>query len=148
MFREGYASMGANRAQQCRDKEFVTLDWVEPTFDAADIIRCGEDVFVLHGQSCNMAGFEWIRRTLGRRGIRAHQVHHPNILNPNHIDASIMPLRPGLLLATPPVIDDCKVIPRNNIKMYIPLLSSSPSHSTNLRLNSVNRCSKITDGKL
>jgi len=113
LFREGYASTGAKRAQQCKDKEFVTHDWIEPTFDAADIIRCGEDVFVLHGQSCNMAGFEWIKRTLGRRGIRAHQVHHPNILNPNHIDASIMPLRPGLLLATPPVIDDCKVFKDN-----------------------------------
>ena len=109
LFREGYASNGGNRSQQCLDKEFVTHDWVEPTFDAADIIRCGEDVFVLHGLSCNMAGFEWIKRTLGRRGVRAHQVHHPIILNPNHIDASIMPLRPGLLLATPPVIDDCKV---------------------------------------
>ena len=60
-----------------------------------------------------MAGFEWIKRTLGRRGVRAHQVHHPNILNPNHIDASIMPLRPGLLLADPAVIDDCKVIISN-----------------------------------
>ena len=88
----------------------MTHDWVEPTFDAADIIRCGEDIFVLHGNSCNMAGFEWIKRTVGRRGIRAHQVHHPNILNANHIDASIMPLRPGLLLATPPVIENCKVI--------------------------------------
>ena len=126
LFREGYASTGAKRAQQCKDKEFVTHDWIEPTFDAADIIRCGEDVFVLHGLSCNMAGFEWIKRTLGRRGIRAHQVHHPNILNPNHIDASIMPLRPGLLLATPPVIDDCKV--RSMImsrRFYARLLNTS-----------------------
>ena len=39
LFREGYASTGAKRAQQCKDKEFVTHDWIEPTFDAADIIR-------------------------------------------------------------------------------------------------------------
>ena len=74
------------------------------------MIRCGEDVFVLHGLSCNLAGFEWIKRTLARRGVRAHPMHMPKILNPNHIDASIMPLRPGMLLATPPVVDDCKVL--------------------------------------
>ena len=88
----------------------MTHDWVEPTFDAADIIRCGEDVFVLHGNTCNLAGFEWIKRTLARRDIRAHLVHHPNVLNPNHIDGSIMPLRPGLLLAAPPVINDYQVL--------------------------------------
>ena len=110
LFRKGYADTADIRPEQCLRKEFVTHDWVEPTFDAADIIRCGEDIFVLHGNSCNMAGFEWIKRTVGRRGIRAHQVHYPNILNANHIDGSIMPLRPGLLLAAPPVIENCKVI--------------------------------------
>ena len=80
-----------------RRREFVTHDWVEPTFDAADIIRCGRDVFVLHGQTCNLAGFDWIERQLRRRGLRAHLLHMPNILNPSHIDASILPLRPGLV---------------------------------------------------
>ena len=110
MFRDGYASTAHKRAQQCLEREFVTHDWVQPSFDAADIIRCGEDVFVLHGNTCNLAGFEWIKRTLARRGIRAHLVHHPTILNPNHIDATIMPLRPGLLLAASSVINDYQVM--------------------------------------
>ena len=54
--------------------------------------------------------------------INTHQVHHPNILNPNHIDASIMPLRPGLLLATPPVLDDCKVMISNCTQTLSPVI--------------------------
>jgi len=109
LFREGYATMGAKREKQCLDREFVTHDWVEPTFDAADIIRCGQDVFVLHGHSCSLAGFEWIKRTMARRGIRAHLMHTPKVLNAGHLDASILPLRPGLLLATPGEVEACKV---------------------------------------
>eukprot|EP00656_Telonema_subtile_P053634 TRINITY_DN781_c0_g1_i11.p1 TRINITY_DN781_c0_g1~~TRINITY_DN781_c0_g1_i11.p1 ORF type:complete len:249 (-),score=35.42 TRINITY_DN781_c0_g1_i11:658-1404(-) len=55
-FREGYEHTAGQRAEQMQKKEFVTHDWVEPTFDAADIIRCGKDVFVLHGHTCNLAG--------------------------------------------------------------------------------------------
>eukprot|EP00656_Telonema_subtile_P053635 TRINITY_DN781_c0_g1_i12.p1 TRINITY_DN781_c0_g1~~TRINITY_DN781_c0_g1_i12.p1 ORF type:complete len:335 (-),score=87.59 TRINITY_DN781_c0_g1_i12:221-1225(-) len=112
-FREGYEHTAGQRAEQMQKKEFVTHDWVEPTFDAADIIRCGKDVFVLHGHTCNLAGFEWIKRQLGRRGLRAHLLHMPNVLNPSHIDASVMPLRPGLLLAAPPVIEDLGVFKEN-----------------------------------
>ena len=46
LFRAGYASTAGERAEQMSRREFVTHDWVEPTFDAADIIRCGQDVFV------------------------------------------------------------------------------------------------------
>lgn len=113
LFREGYEETSADRAEQMERREFVTKDWIEPTFDAADIIRCGRDVFVLHGHTCNRAGFRWIKHQLARRGVRAHLLHMPSILNPSHIDASIMPLRPGLLLAAPQVIDDLDVFAAN-----------------------------------
>lgn len=102
LFREGYEHTADQRAEQMLAREFVTHDWVEPTFDAADIIRFGRDVFVLHGHTCNLAGFHWLKHQLARRDIRAHLLHMPTVLNPSHIDASIMPLRPGLLLAAPP----------------------------------------------
>jgi len=113
LFRDAYAETAARRAEQMVNREFVTKDWVEPTFDAADIIRCGRDVFVLHGHTCNLAGFKWIERTLGRRGIRAHLLHMPSVLNPSHIDASIMPLKPGLLLAAPNVVEDVGIFKDN-----------------------------------
>ena len=113
LFRAGYARTASERAEQMVRREFVTHDWVEPTFDAADVIRCGRDVFVLHGHTCNRAGFRWLEQQLKRRGVRAHLLHMPSVLNPSHIDASIMPLKPGLLLAAPSVVDDVKIFKDN-----------------------------------
>ena len=113
LFRDGYAETHAQRAEQMTTRTFVTKDGVEPVFDAADVLRFGSDVFVLHGHTCNKAGFEWIKRQLARLDVRAHLISMPKILNPSHIDASIMPLRPGLLLASPLVADDLDVFRDN-----------------------------------
>ena len=113
LFRKEYAEQGDIRAEQMERREFVTHDWAEPVFDAADIIRCGRDVFVLHSHTCNRAGFQWIERQLSRRDIRSHLLHMPSVSNPSHIDASIMPLRPGLVLAAPNVIGDIRVFAEN-----------------------------------
>lgn len=149
LFRQGYAATAGERAAQVARREFVTHDWVEPTFDAADIIRCvtpgpprappchrratahttglspparrcGRDVFVLHGHTANLAGFRWIEHQLARRGVRAHLLHMPSVLNPSHIDASIMPLRPGLLLAAPSVVGDLAVFADNGWEVPAP----------------------------
>eukprot|EP00940_MAST-03C_sp_MAST-3C-sp2_P000743 g743.t1 len=113
IFRDGYAETHAQRAEQMMARTFVTQDGVEPVFDAADILRFGSDIFVLHGHTCNKAGFEWIKRQVARLDVRAHLISMPKILNPSHIDASIMPLRPGLLLASPLVVDDLDVFRDN-----------------------------------
>ena len=68
---------------------------------------------VLHSHTCNVAGFEWIRRQLSRRGLRAHLMQTPNVLNPSHYDASIMPLRSDLLLVSPLVVDDVDIFREN-----------------------------------
>lgn len=80
----------------------------EVLFDAADLIRCGQDMFVLHGHTCNLAGIEWLRRTLAAQEVRLHVVRTPKVLNPGHLDASMIPLRPGLLLAAQPVVADAE----------------------------------------
>jgi glycine amidinotransferase len=106
-----------SRLQQMEQKEFVTTDGGEPVFDAADAIRVGKDVFVLHSQTCNVLGFEWLERQLRRRGVRSHLVHMPTVHNPSHIDASVLPLRPpcastgekGVVLVAPPVAD-CEMV--------------------------------------
>lgn len=118
LFRPGYGDGEVTmekRLDQMARQEFVTVEGVEPVFDAADAIRCGRDVFVLHSHSCNVLGFEWLRRHLARSGVRAHLVTMPTVHNPSHIDASIMPLRPpvgaskGVLLIAPPVADSSVV---------------------------------------
>jgi len=103
------------RLEQMARQEFVTVEGVEPVFDAADAIRCGRDIFVLASHTCNVMGFEWMRRECARQGVRAHLVTMPTVHNPSHIDASIMPLRPpvgsekGVLLVAPPVADSAIV---------------------------------------
>ncbi|MFY1671037.1 amidinotransferase [Plantactinospora sp. WMMB334] len=71
----------------------------EPTFDAADLIRCGQDIFVQRSHVTNMMGIEWLRREIGDE----YQVHVVELADdhPMHIDASLMPLAPGKLLIHP-----------------------------------------------
>ncbi len=71
----------------------------EPTFDAADFIRCGRDIFVQQSHVTNQMGIEWLRRTISDE----YTIHLIEINDsaPMHIDASFMPLAPGKLLLNP-----------------------------------------------
>lgn len=68
----------------------------EPTFDAADFIKCGKDILVQRSHVTNSFGIEWLRRHLGER----YTIHEIEVSDshPMHIDATIMPLCPGKLL--------------------------------------------------
>ena len=68
----------------------------EPTFDAADFVRCGRDLFVQRSHVTNASGIEWVRRHLGR-DYRVHEIEIRDT-HPMHIDATFMPLAPGKLL--------------------------------------------------
>jgi len=71
----------------------------EPTFDAADFIRCGKDIFVQKSHVTNSFGIEWLRRHLGDR-FTIHELKFDDD-HPMHIDASLMPLAPGRALVNP-----------------------------------------------
>ncbi|HWM89712.1 MAG TPA: amidinotransferase [Thermoanaerobaculia bacterium] len=71
----------------------------EPTFDAADFIRCGRDLFVQRSHVTNAFGIEWLRRHLGD-AYRIHEVEVSDV-HPMHIDATLMPLAPGKVLINP-----------------------------------------------
>ncbi|MEG4169317.1 MAG: NarL family transcriptional regulator [Microcoleus sp.] len=77
---------------------FVTTEF-EPCFDAADITRCGRDLFVQRSQVTNKLGITWLRNHLGER-FRVHILKFRDS-NPIHIDATFVPLRPGLVLTNP-----------------------------------------------
>jgi glycine amidinotransferase len=75
-------------------------DWglteAEPCFDAADIARCGRDLIVQQSTVTNAAGISWLRRHFPN-----HRVHSVIFKEdaPMHIDATFVPMRPGLALS-------------------------------------------------
>jgi glycine amidinotransferase len=78
--------------------QYVTTEF-EPCFDAADIVRFGRDIFVQRSHVTNMMGITWLKQHLGEQ-YRVHIVKFKD-LNPMHIDASLVPLKPGLALINP-----------------------------------------------
>ena len=71
----------------------------EILFDAADVLRLGKDLFVQHGLTTNRKGMEWLRRMYP--DMRIHAVNFPGDPYPIHIDATFVPLKPGLILNNP-----------------------------------------------
>jgi glycine amidinotransferase len=71
----------------------------EPVFDAADIARCGRDLFVTQSNVTNQAGITWLRRHLGEQ-YRIHEIISA-CPTPMHIDSTFIPLAPGKLLINP-----------------------------------------------
>lgn len=82
----------------CNEFRSVITEF-EPTFDAADFIRCGRDIFAQRSNVTNEFGIEWLVRCLGDE----YRVHVLDLVDahPMHIDASLMPLAPGKLLINP-----------------------------------------------
>lgn len=79
-------------------KEYAITEF-EPTFDAADFIRCGKDIFAQKSHVSNAFGINWLRRLLGDE----YTIHELDVNDPDamHIDATFMPLAPGKLLVNP-----------------------------------------------
>lgn len=115
------------------DLDFVTTE-EEPLFDAADIARCGRDLFVQHGFTTNLKGVDWLRRH-----FPAHRVHKVNFRNdpdPVHIDCSLVPLRPGLMMANPsrPIVMEPgkeRLFERNGWEV---VMAAKPAHTRQMPL--------------
>jgi glycine amidinotransferase len=84
------------------ERRFVITEF-EPTFDAADFVRFGRDIFVQKSHVTNSLGIEWVRRHLGDE----YRVHEVQSLCPQalHIDTTLVPLAPGKVLVNPLFID-------------------------------------------
>ena len=83
-----------------KNYKFDMLNENEPVFDAADILRCGKDLFVQKGFTTNFLGIEWIRREFSSEH-RIHEIYLENNITPTHLDAEMTILRPGLLMICP-----------------------------------------------
>lgn len=104
----------------------------EPLFDAADFIRCGQDIFVQLSNTTNRFGIEWLQRHLGSQ----YTIHiiDVNDTHPMHIDATLLPLAPGKLLINknrlnkiPEIFKDWEIMeaPEPNIPVEHPLYMTS-----------------------
>lgn len=97
----------------------------EPTFDAADFIRCGTDIFAQKSNVTNMFGIQWLQKHLGD----TYKIHILDFLDshPMHIDATFMPLAPGHLLVNPERIKSIPPMFETWNIIYSPP-STMPSH--------------------
>lgn len=84
------------------EMRFVITEF-EPTFDAADFVRLGRDIFVQKSHVTNSLGIEWVQRHLGDE-YRVHVIESrcPQAL---HIDTTLVPLAPGKVLINPVNLD-------------------------------------------
>lgn len=78
----------------------------DPCFDAASFTRCGRDIFWQPDMVSNRAGFEWVKRAVGP-DYTFHEIQFADRY-PQHVDTTLIPLRPGLALVNPerPAVDD------------------------------------------
>lgn len=91
------------------DLKKPTLTDFEPSFDAANIVKCGKDLFYLVSNSGNKFGAEWLQRALGD----CYRVHVlGGVYAFVHLDTTIMPLAPGKVLL------NSARISQNNLPAY------------------------------
>lgn len=92
------------------------LSDIHPVFDAADIYRCGKDLFVQVGFTTNLKGYKWIKRTFSDE-FNVHKMMFRNNITPTHIDAEMIIPKPGYLIfcpQRPPTNESIEKFKKNN----------------------------------
>jgi glycine amidinotransferase len=133
------------KEERARKGEWQLTD-KEPLWDAADITRCGRDLFIQHSSVTNRAGIDWVKRIFAEFGIRVHYAmfetmpssnkmgsHHPR-----HIDASLIPLRPGLAMycpEEPPLTPELEEVFKRNDWELVPAAEPVQIHNDKLSLS-------------
>jgi len=75
----------------------------EPAFDAANILRFGQDLIYLVSATGNEMGGQWLQTILGDK-FRVHFLK--DVYYGSHIDSTFVALRPGLILCNPARVND------------------------------------------
>jgi N-dimethylarginine dimethylaminohydrolase len=75
----------------------------EPAFDAANVLRLGQDLIYLVSGTGNELGGQWLQTILGDT-FRVHFLK--DVYYGSHIDSTFVALRPGLVLCSPARIND------------------------------------------
>ncbi len=78
-----------------KNKKYQKLINNEITFEAANVLKLGEDLLYLVSRSGNRMGAEWLKSVVGEN----YKIHiTEGIYGGSHIDSTIMALKPGLVL--------------------------------------------------
>ena len=88
---------------QREDLDKLTLTNVEPVFDAANILRCNDDILYLLSNTGNKLGAKWLQNFLGDE-YKVHVLE--NMYSYVHIDSTIALLREGLCLLNPERVNE------------------------------------------
>jgi len=81
---------------------------LEILFDAANCVRIGKDVFMDVNHSANSRAVRWLERTL--QGL-VHEtiIVHPMHLGYDHVDVTLVPIRPGVVLIDPAKVTETTI---------------------------------------
>lgn len=106
------------------ERRFVISEF-EPTFDAADFVRCGRDIFAQKSHVTNDLGIAWLQRHLGDE----YRIHVLESRDPQaiHIDTTFMPLAPGKVLVNPKYLDPEKL--PDVLKTWDILIAPQPTYT-------------------
>ena len=88
-----------------------SLNNLEPIFDAPNCVRLGRDILFQISNTGNHLGLQWLKNVLEHRGYRVHAAEH--IYSFAHMDSTIIPLRPGLVL-----LNSTRVNPNNCPRLF------------------------------
>jgi glycine amidinotransferase len=88
-----------------------SLTEFEPTFDAADFMKFGEDIIAQKSNVTNQFGIDWLQNHLGK----SFKIHILKVSDehPMHIDTTLLPLAPGKLLVNKKRIGEIPKIFKN-----------------------------------
>jgi glycine amidinotransferase/scyllo-inosamine-4-phosphate amidinotransferase 1 len=112
------------------DLSKVTLNNHEPVFDAANILRCNDDILYLVSNTGNMKGATWLGNFLGDK-YKIHPIS--NIYSYIHIDSTIAVLREGLCLLNPERVNENNIpeLLKSWDKIWCPPMVDIGYHKTN-----------------
>ena len=118
------------------DKEKPTPRNDEPAFDAANVLRLGQDLIYLVSGTGNELGGQWLQTILGD----AFRVHFlKDVYYGSHIDSTFVALRPGLMLCNPDRLNDDTLpeILKQWEVIYSPPMESTASFDANYLSRSI-----------
>ncbi len=103
---------------------FHYLDEEEVIFDAANIIRLGRDVLFLVSNTANGRAVKWLRHVIGPD----YRVHITHAYRSSHLDSTILPLQPGVVLLNGVRVNDetCPEVFNGWEKLYFTNMAPVP----------------------
>jgi len=96
--------------QSCiQNPNILALNETMPSFDAANILKCNDDLFYLVSNSANKLGACYLQEIVGNRA-NVHLIE--GVYSYMHIDSTIALLREGLMLLNPSRIKNIGQLPK------------------------------------